>query len=448
MKYLAYISMVYLFSNTAFAININQFERSNSLTFESIEDARSRTGHVINDYKWLGTIGYSFVGDPLVVKNSANTSQRSSIITDLHTLHLGFSYFVNPKIQLGATTGFSFFKDHTKDDKTAFNDLNLKAKIRIFQNDKLALSLMPVLTAPIDKKKFDIVDSNGVKFGKQTLLSDNSFGYGIKVLGERTFKHFQLILNLGYRYSKDADFTDNNGFTHIDMTHQLYSAMGVYVPFSKKWGANVEFIKLWSLPLTNKDINPNELFVGTSFGIIKNLHGFLGVGLGNIIGNSDSDGNDIRYSAGIKFHISSFDRRSMGYPVVIDPPKQKCQYQLFDSGNIGTIRFKNDKYSINPEDQYSLRTVVSAIKSKSNIIQRVDIVGHASAPASKDHNLILSKNRANTIKNFMIQNGVSANKIQVDWSGEGVLVSPGASKTSDEENRRVEFKVIFKNCEK
>ena len=123
-----------------------------------------------------------------------------------------------------------------------------------------------------------------------------------------TLEKLQIIANLGYRYSEDAKFTDNTGFVHIEMKHRLYSGIGAYFLVTDKWGFNVEYTKLWSLPF-NSNINPNEVLVGTSFGIRPGLHGFLSASCGNLIGSSNADGNDIRLSGGIKFYFDAFSSR-------------------------------------------------------------------------------------------------------------------------------------------
>ena len=450
MKFLLLLIFFLGSSQALFAINVQQFSRSNSLTYETLEDTRSQIGHVQNDYKWLGTLGYSFVNEPLVVKNSDNSEQRSSILSDLQTVHFGFAYYFTPKFQLGFTSGYSFFKDSQDSNQNVLNDLDLKAKLRLYQSDRLALGLMPTLTIPLDKKEFDIVSSNNNRFGKQTLLSDNSFGYGLRFLGEMTFKRVQVVANLGYRYSEDAKFTDRKGFVHIDMEHQLYSGIGAYIPATQKWGINIELTKLWSLPF-NSNINPNELLVGTSFGIRPGLHGFLSAGFGNLIGSSDSDGNDIRFSGGIKFYFDEFSRKELKRPIRIDAaskPEAGCNYQLFDHGNISTIRFANDRYSLVYGDQNALESFAKSLKENFNVIERIEIFGHTSASASNSYNMKLSKKRALGVEKVFKDKGIPSSLISSTWQGESQLLDQSSGNTADEKNRRVEVKVSFKNCSK
>ncbi len=438
------------FSQHLFAINVQQFSRSNSLTYETLEDARSQVGHVQNNYKWLGTLGYSFVNEPLVVKSSDNDEQRSSILSDLQTVHFGFAYYFSPRFQLGLTSGYSFFEDSEENSQTALNDLDLKAKFRVFQSNRFALALMPILTVPLDKKEFEIISSNNIRFGKQALLSDSSIGYGVRFLGELTFRRLQIVANLGYRYSEDAKFTDRGGVEHIDMENQLYSGIGAYIPVTAKWGFNAEFTRLWSLPF-NSNINPNELLVGTSFGLIKGMHGFLSAGFGNLIGSSDTDGNDIRLSGGIKFYLGGFSDKELRRPIRIDKapkPASNCNYQLFDHGNIGTIRFANNRYSLVYGDQVALESLAKSIKDNLSIIENIEIFGHASASASDSYNMKLSKKRALGVEEVFRNNGIPAGLMSTTWQGESQLLDKAAGSLAGKKNRRVEVQVSFKGCGK
>jgi len=380
MKILISFAFFLGFSQIASAINVQQFSRSNSLTYETLEDSRSQVGHVQNDYKWLGTIGYSFVNEPLVVKNSDNSQQRSSILSDLQTIHFGFAYYFTPRFQLGLTGGYSFFDDSESKNQSVLNDVDVKAKFRVFQSDRFTFGLMPTLTIPLDNKEFEIEDSNGNRFGKQSLLSDNSFGFGLRLLGEWTFKRLQLIANLGYRYSEDAKFTDRTGFVHIDMQNQLYTGLGAYIPVNQNWGFNAEFTRLWSLPFNST--------------------------------------------------------------------KSDCNYQLFDHGNIGTVRFANNRYSLIYNDQVALESFVKSIKENLNIIERIEIFGHTSASASNQYNMKLSKKRALGVQQIFVDSGIPSKLISSSWQGESQLLDKSADSNAAEKNRRVEVKVSFKDCNK
>jgi len=192
------------------------------------------------------------------------------------------------------------------------------------------------------------------------------------------------------------------------------------------------------------------VLVGTSFGILENIHGFLSVGLGNVVGGSGQDGNDIRYAGGIKFYLNKFSSSELKRPIRIDSVLRQeskgCQYKLFDHGNMGTIRFENDRYSLDYSDKQSLKSFAESLKSNIDIIQQIDVFGHASASASDTYNMNLSKKRAFEVVSIFMNAGVPGNLISSSWQGESQLLDKSAGKLAAAKNRRVEVKVSFNNC--
>ena len=181
----------------------------------------------------------------------------------------------------------------------------------------------------------------------------------------------------------------------------------------------------------------------------RGLHGFLSASFGNIIGSSGTDGNDIRLSGGIKFYFDGFSDKELKRPIRVDAapnPDGDCKYQLFDHGNVGTVRFANDRYSLVYDDQLALKSFASSIKDNLNIIEKIEIFGHTSASASNKYNTKLSKKRALGVEKVFIDNGIPSSLISSSWQGESQLLDPSKGNLADEKNRRVEVKVSFKDC--
>ena len=81
--------------------------------------------------------------------------------------------------------------------------------------------------------------------------------------------------------------------------------------------------------------------------------------------------------------------------------------------------------------------VVELMKDRESIT--VDIAGHTDSTGPDAYNLGLSKRRAEAVYNYLVEQGVSQDRIQVKYYGE---TQPKASNDTLEgrrENRRVEF---------
>jgi OmpA-OmpF porin, OOP family len=56
------------------------------------------------------------------------------------------------------------------------------------------------------------------------------------------------------------------------------------------------------------------------------------------------------------------------------------------------------------------------------------LVGHADATGTEQYNLVLSKRRAEAIRNFLVSKGIAATRLQLDWKGESQPIAPNTTK--------------------
>ena len=74
----------------------------------------------------------------------------------------------------------------------------------------------------------------------------------------------------------------------------------------------------------------------------------------------------------------------------------------------------------------------------------MEISGHTDSVGPEKYNLGLSERRAKAVSNYLINNGISTEAIQVKWFGESKPVVSNDTKENRAKNRRVEFKVVEK----
>jgi outer membrane protein OmpA-like peptidoglycan-associated protein len=74
----------------------------------------------------------------------------------------------------------------------------------------------------------------------------------------------------------------------------------------------------------------------------------------------------------------------------------------------------------------------------------LQISGHTDNVGDDQKNLILSKKRAEAVKNFMISQGIDAARLNVLYFGETMPISTNDTPEGRQKNRRVEMKIIFK----
>ncbi len=130
-----------------------------------------------------------------------------------------------------------------------------------------------------------------------------------------------------------------------------------------------------------------------------------------------------------------------------DKPKQTYGevQQLGNDFVINTILFDFDKYTT---DKYDNTLKVLAKYLKHNKDAKIKIIGYADAQGSYEYNLILTKKRANFVKNYLIKQGVDKNQILTEAKSNTNFISKNLNPESRKYNRRVEFEIIKQGKEK
>ena len=74
-------------------------------------------------------------------------------------------------------------------------------------------------------------------------------------------------------------------------------------------------------------------------------------------------------------------------------------------------------------------------------VQKISIEGHASAEGEDQHNLLLSKARAEAVRQYLVAKGVAADRLTSVGHGETKPLASNDSEEGREKNRRVEFHI-------
>jgi outer membrane protein OmpA-like peptidoglycan-associated protein len=116
-----------------------------------------------------------------------------------------------------------------------------------------------------------------------------------------------------------------------------------------------------------------------------------------------------------------------------------CPIQKMLTDYAKTINFDYGKSSIRDEATEALQAIVAIIKEypESNFI----IEGHTDSIGSEKFNQTLSEQRASSIVDFFVANGVESSRLSSVGFGESSPIASGGTKESMAKNRRVEVKL-------
>jgi outer membrane protein OmpA-like peptidoglycan-associated protein len=104
------------------------------------------------------------------------------------------------------------------------------------------------------------------------------------------------------------------------------------------------------------------------------------------------------------------------------------------------IFFASKSYNLEPESEVELNKLYTLLSHNANL--RIEIGGHTDNIGDDNANMILSKNRAKAVMDYLIEKGISKDRLSYKGYGE---TKPIASNDTDEgraQNRRTEVKVI------
>ena len=104
------------------------------------------------------------------------------------------------------------------------------------------------------------------------------------------------------------------------------------------------------------------------------------------------------------------------------------------------VWFEFDSDVLLPESQGKLDEVVRSLKMRENV--SVLLSGHTCNLGSESYNLGLSERRANSVKAYLVANGIDPARLSTQGYGESLPIADNSTKTGREENRRVEIQKL------
>jgi len=133
-----------------------------------------------------------------------------------------------------------------------------------------------------------------------------------------------------------------------------------------------------------------------------------------------------------------------------DPTKNGCPKFIHLEGStvrvLQQVHFETGSATILPDSFPMLGEIVALLKANPDI-RKMRIEGHTDNRGNADMNLDLSKRRAASVRQWLIDHGIEVNRLESDGFG---LTRPIASNDSQEGrllNRRVEFKILEQGAE-
>ena len=136
-----------------------------------------------------------------------------------------------------------------------------------------------------------------------------------------------------------------------------------------------------------------------------------------------------------------------------DPKKNGCPKAFVKDGQIkilDQVKFKYNSAAIEagPFSEEILAAVLEQVQKHTDTIKGIRIEGHTDNKGSAAYNKTLSKNRANSVAQWLVNHGVDTTTLAVEGFGQEKPIDTNDTDAGRANNRRVEFHILQSAPEK
>ncbi len=123
-----------------------------------------------------------------------------------------------------------------------------------------------------------------------------------------------------------------------------------------------------------------------------------------------------------------------------NPFKVDIQFLPAKSFVLEDCNFETGKADLRPESFTVLDELVAYMVRKED--ERIEIGGHTDNVGTAKSNMVLSQNRANTVRNYLISKGIEESRVTAKGYGFSVPVAENSTAAGRALNRRTEVKIL------
>jgi len=126
-----------------------------------------------------------------------------------------------------------------------------------------------------------------------------------------------------------------------------------------------------------------------------------------------------------------------------DPYVKNIEMQPLSTGGkvvLNNIFFDTDKADLKPESYIELEKLYTLLVK--NPTMKIEIGGHTDNTGGKQHNMVLSDNRAKAVVTYLTGKGIAASRLTYKGYGDTIPIETNDTPEGRQKNRRTEFKVI------
>lgn len=375
--------LLLLTSSSTFALNLQTYRFTDSYRYAILDDSMQEKF----PGKFVFTTSYGHVRSPFYYSNDDLDDVNKSIIDYNNVLTLGGSYYLNKNVSIGvdfhALNNNVFNRSYS-----TLGDSVVKSRINLRRTETFSLSLNPQIFIPTGEKK--------------NFSTAGSVGGALSVVAEKMMGRFHFLGSLGGFSSK------NNQYVDVDHRQLLLTQLGLSYDVMDKLNVNLETYR--NFPFSGKLQDEGKYFATAKHKTSDFFSTYGGAGLSGL---DTAERKTWSFFVGIKFHereekqVTEAVSTAQAAPkrAVMPPPEEEI-YFGFDKSDLGTA------------EQEKLQQYVNFINDSGKEIRDISVQGFASWPGSNAYNLRLSQKRAETVREYLVEQGIPNEKISSKGFGE------------------------------
>jgi outer membrane protein OmpA-like peptidoglycan-associated protein len=109
-------------------------------------------------------------------------------------------------------------------------------------------------------------------------------------------------------------------------------------------------------------------------------------------------------------------------------------------GVLKDVQFKKGTADLEEKSLPTLDSVVEILKKHPSV--RILVSGHTERVGAEERNLELSRERASTVRKYLIDKGIGKERLVAQGAGSSEPIGDNGTRAGREENRRIELKVV------
>lgn len=396
-------------TGSAGAINLQTYQFTDSYRYSILDD----TGHEHFQGPLVLTGSLSHTELPVVVTSEDNNDYVRGLVDHFEVLSLGGSYrFESLPLTLGLEA--QFLQTATVTEKFSYlGDTRVKAKYRVWNSERNAISLNPELILPTgDADRFGGVGSVAGK---------------IRAVWESQLSDLHLLASLGYGSA------DKNQYQIIDYRQMFLTSLGLSWDLTEKLGLNFETYRDFAFGGNTRQ-DDGDLFVTLKHKTFEDGGVYGGFGLGGI---GEWERKNWTLFAGVKKAFFGPGQKEESKPVITS----RVQEDLLGEPDLTeNIYFGNNLTQPNSGEMQKIVAIAEKAKKIGRPVVGVFLEGFASKVGQPEPNQRLSEDRAEMVRGKLTELGIPAYTMRTVAYGDRAKTG----NSDPAKDRKVQIRFYFK----